>query len=300
MVLDAGPFICFLPPTRRQYGHPTKQVNGWRPHFARKPGLVKPLLLVYYLFNSLSLVHKATARCAVLLGASEGRGDVLGYALRFPSGRPARRRGQSPRLLRTEDCLFENKTKKELEDASMSGNAMRNGVTRIAGIALVVALMSLNCVWAQNGSPPNNILFTQQDQVQKFDVDFSTGAGTGYQIGTAKGKISGTTSVFFSVQLLKAPPGNLPFQFSNTVTITDLDGDQIYFLNEGTGSFHLADPNFVGSGGPLTGTYKVTGGTGKFASWHVGQTFRYRAIATNPPTNGFGTVYVEVYSNQDR
>ena len=58
------------------------------------------------------------------------------------------------------------------------------------------------------------------------------------------------------------------------MTITDIDGDQIFFENDGTGSFHLGIPGFAfaGSGGPLRGTYVVTGATGKFSQWKVGST----------------------------
>jgi hypothetical protein len=140
------------------------------------------------------------------------------------------------------------------------------------------------------------LLLKQQDVVQSFD--FNTGVG--YQVGTASGIISGTTFVWFQF-VPQAPPsasGEFPFKFGNKVVITDIDGDQIYFDNEGQGRFRLGTPgtNFLGSGGPLTGTYVVTGGTGKYSpsAWRVGTTFNYRAIATNPVTGTLGTVYVEV------
>jgi hypothetical protein len=170
----------------------------------------------------------------------------------------------------------------------------------LAGAALLVFMavtISASGVLAQGNSDNsrNNILFTQQDTVQQFDVN----TGIGYQVGTAIGKISGTTSVFFVFELQAPPPGVLPLKFINKVTITDLDGDQIYFDNDGSGLFHLFDDHFVGAGGPLSGTYIVTGGTGKYESWRVGTKYKYRAIATNPPppATGLGTVYVEVYSN---
>jgi hypothetical protein len=101
-----------------------------------------------------------------------------------------------------------------------------------------------------------------------------------------------------------APVGDvLPIAFQNKVIITDIDGDQIFFNNTGTGSFHVGAPGapFQGTGGPLSGTYVVTGGTGKFVNVKVGSTFDYRAIATNPPTppGGLGNVYVQV-SRQDK
>jgi hypothetical protein len=39
----------------------------------------------------------------------------------------------------------------------------------------------------------------------------------------------------------QSPVGDaLPITFHNTVVITDIDGDQIFFDNDGTGSFHVA------------------------------------------------------------
>jgi hypothetical protein len=91
----------------------------------------------------------------------------------------------------------------------------------------------------------------------------------------------------------------LPISFQNKVIITDVDGDQIFFDNDGTGTFHLGIPgfDFKGSGGPLTGTYVVTGGTGKYQTWTVGSTYRYRAIWTNPPAppNALGTVFTAIF-----
>ncbi len=168
-----------------------------------------------------------------------------------------------------------------------------------AATILMLAMTTVGAAWAQNpGAGRDNILFTQQDNVRAFDINFQTGVGSGFQTGTATGKISGTTSVLFDVQLVPGDKaGQFDLSFTNTVTITDLDGDQVYFLNVGTGLFHLGDTTFVGSGGPLSGTYKVTGGTGKYEHWKTGKKFPYRAIATNPPADAFGTVYVEVYSN---
>ena len=165
-----------------------------------------------------------------------------------------------------------------------------------AGIATTVFLFSVSVAGAQ---PESRLfvspLFTQQDTVQAFDL----GTGKGYQIGTATGKISGTTFVDFQFAPTGPPVGDvLPISFQNKVIITDVDGDQIFFDNNGTGSFHLGVPDaeFRGSGGPLTGTYIVTGGTGKYESWTAGTAYRYRAIMSNPPNpaDALGTVYVEV------
>ena len=139
-----------------------------------------------------------------------------------------------------------------------------------------------------------HLVMTQQDKVEAFNLV----TGRGYQVGTATGVISGTTFVDFQFVPTGPPDGDtLPIAFSNKVIITDIDGDQLFFDNEGTGSFHLGVPgaDFRGSGGPLRGTYVVTGGTGKFSDWEVGKTYSYRAIATNPPIAGaLGTVRVQV------
>jgi hypothetical protein len=172
----------------------------------------------------------------------------------------------------------------------------------VAVAALLLFGVTLSAESAQTGDPPfARALFTQQDAVRAFDPS----TGKGYQVGTATGIISGTSYVEFQITPTGPPVGDaLPFSFSNKIIITDIDGDQIFFDNNGTGSFHLGVPgfDFKGSGGPLTGTYVVTGATGKYQSnahkyrrWAVGSTYRYRATWTNPPAPGaLGTVYVEV------
>ena len=151
------------------------------------------------------------------------------------------------------------------------------------------------------GPEAANVWFTQQDAVQAFNLN----TGQGYQIGTATGRISGTTFVEFQFVPVGPPVGDvLPIAFFNKVTITDIDGDQIFFDNDGTGSFHLGVPgaDFRGSGGPLAGTYVLTGATGKYSGWKVGSRYKYRAIATNPPAPParLGNVYVEVLSGNRR
>jgi hypothetical protein len=162
-----------------------------------------------------------------------------------------------------------------------------------AGVVVLTIVASL--VSATSARAEDQLLLTQQDAVQAFDLQ----TGKGYQIGTATGFVSGTTFVDFQFEPAGAPVGDvLPIIFHNKVTITDIDGDQVFFDNNGTGSFHLGIPNaaFSGSGGPLSGTYVVTGGTGKYAGWKVGSAYIYRAIATNPPSppGGLGSVYVQV------
>ncbi len=183
--------------------------------------------------------------------------------------------------------------------------SLLKSLTGAAFLAFLAVSLSAGTVLAQGNSDNsrNNILFTQQDQVKEFSLETLKG----YQVGTATGKISGTTSVVFAFAFPQVSAGQPNLAFTNHVTITDIDGDQIFFLNEGTGFFNPppSSETFFGSGGPLTGTYKVTSGTGKYASWRIGTTYRYRAVATNPawgylgivPGGALGTVYVEVYSN---
>jgi hypothetical protein len=163
--------------------------------------------------------------------------------------------------------------------------------------ALLITIATLAIATPAAAQEPRGVatLFTQQDVVQSFDIV----SGQGHQVGTATGRIAGTTSVTFQFVPTGPPAGNvLPIAFQNKVVITDIDGDQLFFDNNGTGSFNLGIPgfDFRGTGGPLRGTYVLTGATGKYTDWKVGTTFDYRAIATNPPSpaGALGTVYVEV------
>ncbi len=163
----------------------------------------------------------------------------------------------------------------------------------VSVVVLVVVAISLA------KGPHGSVLLTQQDAVQSFDLI----TGTGFQTGTATGTISGTTFVSFQFLPSGPPSGDaLPVTFANKVIVTDIDGDQIFFDNNGTGTLHLGGPGpFHGSGGPMTGTYVVTGGTGKYQSWVVGTTFNYSAIYTNPPTppGGLGNAYVKITRPSD-
>jgi len=170
-----------------------------------------------------------------------------------------------------------------------------------AGAALVAAAMLVGTQTVRAQEPRGvATMFTQQDAVQSFDFV----SGKGYQIGTATGRISGTTFVSFQFAPAGPPVGDaLPITFHNEVIVTDIDGDQIFFDNDGSGTFHLGVPgaDFRGSGGPLRGTYVVTGATGKYAAeWKVGTTLDYKAIATNPPSpaGALGTVYVQVAARE--
>ena len=148
------------------------------------------------------------------------------------------------------------------------------------------------CFLACTGAAAAKTLFTQQDHIQSFD--FVTGQVI--QAGTAVGTISGTSAMDLRLTPSGPPAGDiLPFTFSGHATITDLDGDQITFEANGTGSFHLGVPGagFVGSGGPLRGTYTVTAGTGKYATWQPGTTFTYQAVLTVAPARS-GTVFGDV------
>ena len=176
---------------------------------------------------------------------------------------------------------------------STTSTFRRSFIRHLAAALVAAACLAVPSV-ARAEANGVQVLFTQQDTVQAFD--FVTGRG--FQTGTATGLISGTTSVIFQFTIV-GPPGpdlSLPIVFHNQVVITDIDGDQITFDNDGDGHFNAGIPGstFVGTGGPLRGTYTVTGATGKFSTWKVGSTFTYKAIATNPPNGALGTVYVQV------
>ena len=160
----------------------------------------------------------------------------------------------------------------------------------LARIASAMALAALVCVPAAHAAGAAKTLFTEQESVREFDL--VTGRGT--QVGTVLGLVSGTSSVEFQLVVAGPPAGDaLPITFHNRVIITDVDGDQIFFDADGTGTFHLGVPgaSFSGAGGPLKGTLVVTAATGKFSTWQVGSAFGYRAVMTNPADQG--TVYGE-------
>jgi hypothetical protein len=172
---------------------------------------------------------------------------------------------------------------------------------RVTIFVIAVALSLGASVSTVRADGRDGLLFTQQDAVQAFDLT----TGQGYQVGTATGDINGTTLVEFQFTPTGPLVGDaLPIAFQNKVTITDIDGDQIFFDNNGTGKFHVGVPgaDFRGTGGPLSGTYVVTGGTGKFKSVKVGSTFSYRAVATNPPSppDRLGNVFVQVSEQHGR
>lgn len=179
----------------------------------------------------------------------------------------------------------------------MTSRFQRNAVVAVAGLVL---MMAASIPLRAEDDNARRILFTQQDAVQAFGAN-----GHGFQIGTATGMISGTSFVEFQFAFLAPVPdadGSFPIAFQNKVIITDIDGDQIFFDNDGTGKFFAGIPGspFIGTGGPLRGTYVVTGATGKYRRWRVGRTFNYRAIATNPPApGGLGNVYVEVSTRRN-
>jgi hypothetical protein len=173
-------------------------------------------------------------------------------------------------------------------------NRCRGKATAAVGALILLAVTISVASAGMENARFTRVLFTQQDAVQAFDLL----TGKGYQVGIATGEVAGTTFVEFQFTPAGPPSGDsLPITFQNKVIITDIDGDQIFFDNEGTGSFHLGIPgaDFLGTGGPLTGTYVVSGGTGKYQGWTVGSTYRYRAIYTFPPLSGkLGNVYVEI------
>ncbi len=172
-------------------------------------------------------------------------------------------------------------------------DAIRMRVIGMIAFLLTLAILATLSAAGQSAtSNRKNVLFTQQDTVVAFD--FVTGLGQ--QVGTVAGHISGTSIVNFQF----IPTSPTTFNFNNAVVITDLDGDQIEFSNAGTGSFLMPpiDPAVFALGGPMSGTYEVTKGTGKFSAW-VGKKFPSRAVISNPVPRGLslGTVYVEVLSN---
>jgi hypothetical protein len=175
---------------------------------------------------------------------------------------------------------------------------MKSVLTRFAVAGIICALVGSAALRADEQE--RRLLVAQHDEVQAFNV----ATGDGFQTGTTTGLVLGTSYVNFHFTIVGPPgaDGALPITFSNKVIITDMDGDQLFFDNTGTGRFHVGFPGdtFAGTGGPLTGTYVLTKGTGKFASWKVGSTYDYRAIATNPPNGALGNVHAQVtFHDQD-
>jgi hypothetical protein len=169
---------------------------------------------------------------------------------------------------------------------------MYQAAGKFAAMLMLAGVLAVPAAFGQAASNRGNVLFTQQDRV----VAFNPNTGAGQQVGTATGKINGTSIVSF--QFIPDPDflHNFKITFVNIVVLTDLDGDQIKFINEGSGQFiNPIDPNVFGTGGPLVGTYRAVDGSGKYFSW-IGKKFPYRAVASNS-TTALGSVYVEVYSN---
>jgi hypothetical protein len=138
------------------------------------------------------------------------------------------------------------------------------------------------------------LLFIQQDNVLSFPP-----TGDGVRVGTATGRLNGTTIQNF--QFLPVPPP--AFQADDLCLLSDIDGDQIIFRAQVTGRF-LAPPlslannplgNLFAAGGPFTGTYTVVAANGKY-SYLMGRVFPCKGLGSNPAKGNFlGTVYVEVY-----
>jgi hypothetical protein len=177
----------------------------------------------------------------------------------------------------------------------MMSESLRKPLVRMArpvAASIVMAVLFSAALRADDQEP--RLLIAQHDEVQAFNVV----TGSGYQTGTTTGLVVGTSYVNFHFTIVGPPEadGALPITFSNKVIITDMDGDQLFFDNNGTGRFHVGIPGdtFAGTGGPLTGTYVLTKGTGKFATWAIGSTYDYRAIATNPPNGALGNVHAQV------
>ncbi|MCU1300661.1 MAG: hypothetical protein JWQ87_945 [Candidatus Sulfotelmatobacter sp.] len=150
----------------------------------------------------------------------------------------------------------------------------------------------------------HRLLFIQQDNVVSFPP-----TGDGVRVGTATGRINGTTIENF--QFLPVPPPR--FEANDLLVVTDVDGDQLLFLVNiaghflptssagGIGNFPsgTGQGNIFGLGGPFTGTYQVTGATGKYVLL-INRKFPCRGVASNPAKGNFlGTVYVEVFSDEN-
>jgi hypothetical protein len=148
-----------------------------------------------------------------------------------------------------------------------------------------------------DGNPAGgpDILFVHRDLV----VDFNPGTGLGTHLGTADGRITGTTIVNFQF----TPVSQTDITFDNRVLITDLEGDQVLFKQTGAGRFitplseKSINGNLMGTGGPLAGVYECVQASGKW-SFLVGRKFSHRTIATNPSKALPGCVYVEVYNDR--
>src|SRR5262245_30719192 len=97
--------------------------------------------------------------------------------------------------------------------------------------ALVLMLLAFTATAFADDPRGTQVVFRQQDAVQAFNL----GTGQGYQTGTATGLVSGTSFVEFQFTVAGPPSGDaLPISFHNRVTITDMDGDQVFFDNDGT------------------------------------------------------------------
>src|SRR5262245_18727250 len=97
----------------------------------------------------------------------------------------------------------------------ISGAAFRRRVGHIAALAAVATLVFASAARAEDKV---QLLFTQRDAIQAFDLV----TGRGFQTGTAIGKISGTSFVDFQLTPSGPPTGDvLPITFHNHVIITD-------------------------------------------------------------------------------
>jgi hypothetical protein len=173
-----------------------------------------------------------------------------------------------------------------------TGFKMCQAAATFAAMAILAGGLASSVAFGDGAENRGNVLFTQSDRVTAFNPN----TGAGQQVGTVTGKIAGTSIVNFQFIPDADFIHNFKITFVNIVVLTDLDGDQIKFINQGSGRFiGPIDPGVFGTGGPLTGTYQALDGTGKYRSW-IGKKFPYRAVASNSPT-ALGTVYVEVYSN---
>ena len=171
--------------------------------------------------------------------------------------------------------------------------------------ALIAALGTPFIARAQSEDRPD-LLFVQRDRAPEFVLDFAANSpvpvgGHGIEVGTHR-------------EPLRAPPSPISSSGASAWTIalaspTSMANRIILApIADPTSAADFQVYGATGSGIVLTGTYQVVATTGKYVSrYRIGQTFRFKSIATNPsfppasaPAPGSivpGTEYVEVYRN---
>jgi hypothetical protein len=189
---------------------------------------------------------------------------------------------------------------------------------------VVLGMVSMRDATAESsdkGEYHPDVVFTQRDKVLVFNAPppVGTGDGTGRQVGTVTGRIYGRTiegtsivSFQFFIDLNQNNPDGTEITFENKVSLVDLSGGQLVFVNDGAGLFvPPLDPDVFEIGGPLGGrlggSYVLIDADGKYSDLKDlplrKRTFCYRAVASNPPGDpaspeNLGTVFVQVRSGK--